>query len=204
MNLSEPVHHELSPASPAMLSEEHCLAGRLLLAMPGMGDPRFSRAVIVMCAHDEGGALGIGIGQIDQQLRFHALLRNVGIDPGQAPDCAIHSGGPVSTERGFVLHSTDWSDAETAHVGDGLALSASLDVLRAIAAGEGPTRWLFALGYAGWGAGQLEDELRGHGWSAGDPTQDLLFATPAEWRWTAAWKAQGIDPALLASTTGRA
>jgi putative transcriptional regulator len=89
-------------------------------------------------------------------------------------------------------------------VSEAFSLSASLDVLRAIAAGHGPRQWLFALGYAGWSAGQLEDELRGHGWSAGDASAAILFATPAEQRWTAAWKAQGIDPALLASTTGRA
>jgi putative transcriptional regulator len=187
-----------------MLNDDLSLAGRLLLAMPGMGDPRFARAVIVMCAHDEGGALGIGIGHIAPNLRFHALLRNVGIEPGVAPDSPVHAGGPVSTERGFVLHSADWSDDETAKLSEDLALSASLEVLRAIAAGEGPQRWLFALGYAGWGAGQLEAELHGHGWSPGELSDELLFQTPPEWRWTAAWQAQGIDPALLANTSGRA
>lgn len=187
-----------------VMQEAHSLAGRLLLAMPGMGDPRFARAVIAMCSHDAGGALGIAIGQLHPTLTFHALLDNVGIDPGAAPDCAVHLGGPVSTERGFVLHSPEWRDRETARVGEVFALSTSLDVLRAIAAGEGPRQWLFALGYAGWGAGQLDGEMRVHGWSAGEASEALVFATPAEQRWTAAWRAQGIDPALLASTTGRA
>jgi putative transcriptional regulator len=180
------------------------LAGQLLLALPGMGDPRFAHAVIAMCAHDEGGALGIGIGHVHPGLTFHALLDNLGIEPGAAPNVPVHLGGPVGLERGFVLHSPEWSDAETARVGDAFALSASVEVLRAIAAGEGPERWLMALGYAGWGAGQLEDELCGHGWSTGPASDALLFATPAEQRWTAAWRAQGIDPALLANTTGRA
>lgn len=186
------------------MSEADSLAGRLLLAMPGMGDPRFAHAVIAMCAHDEGGALGVGIGEIHPEVTLHALLDNVGIEPGVAPDCPVHLGGPVGTNRGFVLHTPDWSDDETVAVSDRFALSASLEVLRAIAAGNGPQRWLLALGYAGWAPGQLEAELRVHGWSAGEASGEILFATPAEQRWTAAWRAQGIDPALLASTTGRA
>lgn len=186
------------------MTEARFLAGQLLLAMPGMGDPRFAKAVIAMCAHDEGGALGIGIGHLHPELTLHALMSNVGIEPGVAPDCPVHLGGPVGLERGFVLHSPEWGDGETARVTDAFCLSASLDVLRAIAAGEGPDRWLMALGYAGWGPGQLEDELRGPGWATGEASDALLFATPAELRWTAAWRAQGIDPTLLASTAGRA
>jgi putative transcriptional regulator len=186
------------------MTDPRSLAGRLLLAMPGMGDPRFARAVIAMCAHDEGGALGIGIGQVHSGFGFHALLAGLDIEPGVAPDCPVHLGGPVGTERGFVLHSPEWSDGETAPVSEHLAITASVDVLRAIAAGTGPRRWLIALGYAGWSPGQLDAELKVHGWSAADASEELLFAVPAERRWHAAWKAQGIDPALLASTTGRA
>ena len=186
------------------MTEAAYLTGQLLLAMPGMGDPRFEHAVIAMCMHDENGALGIDLGRVHPDLSFHALLANLRIDPGAAPDCPVHLGGPVEPNRGFVLHSPEWRDAETVTAADRFALSASLEVLHAIAAGEGPRCWLFALGYAGWGEGQLDGELTRHGWSAGEASNAILFGTPAASRWTAAWKAQGIDPALLASTTGHA
>ena len=180
------------------------LAGRLLLAMPGMFDPRFARAVIAMCIHDENGALGIGVGQVHDGLRFRAVLEQSGIDPGEAPDAPVHIGGPVEPQRGFILHSTDWGGIGTVDVAPLCALSFSHDVLRAIAEGRGPSRWLFALGYAGWGEGQLEGEMREHGWFAAGPHPEILFETPAEKRWQATWKAEGIDPALLASETGHA
>src|SRR5437763_3582890 len=105
--LAPPSHCRAMSQTPAFLS------GKLLLAMPGMADPRFARAVIAMCVHDENGALGIGIGHLRSALNFHELLENVGIDPGKAPDCPVHHGGPVEPSRGFVLHSLEWSDAET-------------------------------------------------------------------------------------------
>ncbi len=186
------------------MSEAQYLTGRLLLAMPGMGDPRFDHAVIAMCVHDENGALGIGIGHVRTGVSFRGLLEDVGIDPGQAPDCPVHHGGPVEPGRGFVLHSADWDGDGTITVSPLGALSASLEVLHAIAEGRGPSRWLFALGYAGWGPGQLDAEMRRHGWYAAQGHPEVLFDRPAESRWTAAWKADGIDPALLASETGRA
>jgi len=186
------------------MTEAQFLSGRLLLAMPGMGDPRFDRSVNVMCVHDANGALGIGIGHLRPGARFRALLEEVGIEPGEAPDCAVHHGGPVEPGRGFVLHSTDWSSVGTLEVAPLCALSASLDVLQAIAEGRGPSRWLIALGYAGWGPGQLDGEMRRHGWYAAAGRPEILFDTPAEQRWTAAWKAEGIDPALLANVTGSA
>lgn len=186
------------------MTESAYLAGRLLLAMPGMGDPRFARAVIAMFVHDDQGALGIGLGEVREGLRFHTLLRDLDIPPGVAPDCAVLNGGPVEVQRGFVIHSTDWDGPGTIQAGPLGALSTSLDVLKAIAAGEGPSRWLFALGYAGWGAGQLDAEMRRHGWYAAQGRPEILFDTPAPQRWKAAWAAEGIDPALLASQTGRA
>lgn len=186
------------------MSEPQYLTGRLLLAMPGMFDANFDHAVIAMCQHDEEGAFGVGVGHIRAGLRFRELLDDLGIDPGAAPDRPVHHGGPVEPGRGFVLHSRDWAGDETIHI-DGLcALSASLDVLRAIAAGTGPERWLIALGYAGWGAGQLDGEMRHHGWYAAGAHPDVLFDKAAEARWRAAWRAEGIDPALLAHETGRA
>ena len=184
--------------------EAQYLSGRVMLAMPGMGDPRFNRAVIAMCVHDANGALGIGVGHLRQGLGFRELLADVGIEPGVAPDCPVHNGGPVEPGRGFVLHSDDWGGEGTMAVTPFGALSGTLDVLRAIAEGRGPSRWIFALGYAGWAPGQLDEEMQRHGWYAATGQADIIYDTPAESRWAKAWKLEGIDPALLASVTGRA
>ena len=186
------------------MSDVQYLTGRVLLAMPGMGDPRFDQAVIAMCVHDAEGALGVGIGRLHPGLRFHALLDNVGLEPGEAPDAPVHNGGPVETQRGFILHSPEWQCDDTILVEGRFGLSASIEALRAITRGEGPRRWVFALGYAGWGPGQLDDEMLRHGWFAAEGRERIVFDTPAAVRWTAAWKAEGIDPALLANTSGHA
>lgn len=186
------------------MTDAQYLSGRLLLAMPGMGDPRFQHSVIALCMHDENGALGVGIGHVRANLRFHDVLEEVGIDPGEAPNCDVHHGGPVEPGRGFVLHSTDWGGQETLQVSPLGAMSVSLDILRAIAEGRGPSRWLLALGYAGWGPGQLDGEMRRHGWYAAEGHEAILFDTPVDDRWSASWRAEGIDPALVANVTGRA
>ncbi len=184
------------------------LTGQFLLAMPGIGDPRFARAVIAMCAHDAEGALGIGIGTKIDGLGLHAVLRQLEIDPGVAPDAPVHLGGPVEPRRGFVLHTLDWGGQDTVEVvgqdGPLWALSGTTDVLKAIAAGTGPSQWLVALGYAGWGEGQLDGEMTTHGWfnTAGDTA--LLYQTNADDRWAAAFARAGIDPRLLVSGAGRA
>lgn len=180
------------------------LAGHFLLAMPGIGDPRFERSVIAMCAHDEDGALGIGIGATIQGLGFHELLRQFDIEPGEVPDAPVHFGGPVEPRRGFVLHSTDWGGQDTVEVGGRWSLSGTIDVLRAIAEDKGPSRWLVALGYAGWGEGQLEEEMSRHGWFSTVGDERLLFAADADSRWEQAFTAAGIDPRLLAASTGTA
>jgi putative transcriptional regulator len=186
------------------MTDAQYLTGRLLLAMPGMGDPRFAKAAIAMYMHDENGAFGVGIGHLRSGVGLHELLGDLEIDPGLAPDCPVHDGGPVEPGRGFVLHSSDWQGEGTITVAALGSLSASLDVLRAIADGTGPKHWLIALGYAGWGAGQLDNEMRHHGWYAATGRSEILFERPAEKRWAATWRAEGIDPALLASQTGRA
>jgi putative transcriptional regulator len=180
------------------------LSGQLLLALPGIGDPRFERAVIAMCAHDENGALGIGIGRIVPRIGLHSLLEQLEIERGVAPDAPLHFGGPVEPQRGFVLHGTDWGGEDTLHIGKRWALTSTLDILRAIAEGRGPSRWLVALGYAGWSEGQLDEEMTRHGWFATPGNDDLLFATDAEDRWTRAFAGAGIDARLLASIPGRA
>lgn len=184
------------------------LSGKLLLAMPGMADPRFERAVIAMCVHDANGAIGVGIGHKRAGISFRGLLKQLEIDPAQAPDCAVHHGGPVEPGRGFVLHSTDWGGQDSLEVagpnGAIFAMTGTIDVLKAIAEGRGPSRWIVALGYAGWGEGQLDEEMTRHGWFAAQGTSDILFDTPTDERWAAAFKAEGIDPRLLASETGAA
>jgi putative transcriptional regulator len=184
------------------------LAGKLLLAMPGMSDPRFERAVIAMCVHDNNGAVGIGIGHKRAGMRFRALLKQLDIDPGEAPDCAVHHGGPVEPGRGFILHSTDWGGQDTLQIngpGDHVfAMTGTIDVLRAISQGSGPSRWIAALGYAGWEEGQLDHEMTRHGWFAADGSSSILFDTPTDERWAAAFRAAGVDPRLLSSETGAA
>lgn len=180
------------------------LAGKFLLALPGMGDPRFDHAVIALLVHDGEGALGIGLGRERPGLGLHELLEDLDIEPGEAPDCAILDGGPVEPQRGFVLHTPDWDGPDTILAGDLCALSASLEVLRAIAAGTGPSRFLVGLGYAGWGGGQLEGELGRHGWQVLDGGAAILYDTPSEHRWAGCWRGLGIDPAVLTGQTGRA
>ena len=186
------------------MDQPRFLSGKLLLAMPGMADPRFERAVIAVCVHDENGAVGIGIGQKRAGLKFRGLLKQLGIDPGEAPDCAVHHGGPVEPGRGFVLHSNDWGGQDTLQVAGLCAMTGTIDILKAIAEGRGPSRWIVALGYAGWGEGQLDEEMTRHGWftAKGDPA--LLFDTPTDERWAAAFKVEGVDPRLLSSETGAA
>jgi putative transcriptional regulator len=180
------------------------LAGRFLLAMPGMGDPRFARAVIAMCAHDENGALGIGVGAEIDGLSLHVLLRQFDIDPGVAPDAPVHFGGPVEMRRGFVLHSCDWSGEDTIDVAGRWALSGTVDALRAIASGDGPSRWVVALGYAGWSGGQLEGEMATFGWFSAEGDDDVLWDVGADERWTRAYEAAGVDPRLLVVGSGTA
>ena len=190
------------------MDQPRFLSGKFLLAMPGMGDPRFERAVIAMCAHDENGAVGIGIGHKRAGLKLRGLLTQLGLDPGEAPDCAVHHGGPVEPGRGFVLHSTDWGGQDSLHVagprGELFAMTGTIDVLKAIAEGRGPSQWLVALGYAGWGEGQLDEEMTRHGWFAAEGDASILFDTPSDERWAAAFRGAGIDPRLLANQTGAA
>jgi len=184
------------------------LSGKLLLAMPGIGDPRFERAVIAICVHDENGAVGVGIGHQRAGIGVRGLLEQLGIDPGETPDGPVLHGGPVEPGRGFVLHSNDWGGQDSLQVngssGAVFSMTGTIDVLKAIAEGKGPSQWIVALGYAGWGEGQLDEELTRHGWFAAGGNQKLLFDTPTDERWAAAFKAEGIDPRLLSNETGAA
>lgn len=180
------------------------LTGQFLLAMPGIGDPRFEQAVIAMCAHDEEGALGIGIGALIDGLTFHDVLEQFEIPTEGVPAAPVHFGGPVEPRRGFVVHSADWSGQDTVDVAGRWALSSTVDVLRAIAEGRGPTRWIVALGYAGWSAGQLDEEMTRHGWFNVRGDEALLFDADVHSRWLNGFASAGIDPLLLSTRAGNA
>jgi putative transcriptional regulator len=185
-------------------STPESLVGRLLLAMPDMPDARFRRSVIAMCIHDEAGALGIALGEPVVDLGLHELLESFDIVPSGVDDRPVLAGGPMEPRRGFVLHSTDWITEDSIAFADDLALTGSLEVLRAIGAGEGPAHFLVALGYAGWGHGQLERELSSPGWFLASVSPRMLFDMEPQARWAAAFAAEGIDPAMLASSSGEA
>jgi putative transcriptional regulator len=185
------------------------LSGQLLLSMPGIGDPRFERAVIAMCLHDDDGALGLVVNNPAGKLSVRSLMEQLDIDPGVTPvDAMVMQGGPVEPGRGFVLHSAEYDGQSTIAVngthGTIWGLTSTLDVLKDIAAGKGPRRWLATLGYTGWGAGQLEGEMLRHGWHVAPGDTALLFETDIEDRWPAAFRASGIDVGLLSTVSGRA
>jgi len=186
------------------MTERRFLSGQLLLAMPGIGDPRFERAVIAMCSHDEEGALGVGIGHEAEGIRLHALLDQFDLESNGVPDAPILIGGPVEPHRGFILHSLDWGGEGTIEVDGKWGLSGSLDALRAVGRANGPSRWLIAMGYAGWEPGQLDGEMKRHGWHLADGDLAIIFAEDAADRWEAAFETQGIDPRLLANQSGTA
>lgn len=179
--------------------------GQLLLALPGIGDPRFEHSVIAMISHDEGGAMGIGIADPIDGMTVGAVLDQLDIAHEDDPlDTPVFLGGPVEQTRGFVLHSTDWGGEGAVQVADRWMLSSSHDILRAIGGGRGPSRWLVALGYAGWGGGQLEGEMVRHGWHVTPGNDRLLFDTPPGERWQAAFAEAGIDARLLTTEGGEA
>lgn len=180
--------------------------GKLLIAMPDMGDPRFAHSVVYMCAHSEQGAMGIIINKPQPEIRFSDLLEQLDIPKSQKlRDIRVHFGGPVDMSRGFVLHTLDYrSETGTLDVDGGIGMTATLDVLEDIARGTGPATSMLALGYAGWGPGQLEDEIARNGWLTCDPTRDIIFGRANEHKWTAALKVLGVDPVALSASGGRA
>lgn len=174
--------------------------------MPGMGDPRFDHAVIYLCAHSEDGAMGLIVNKPTPEVNFPDLLDQLEIVPGpETRDIRVYYGGPVEGARGFVLHSTDYaSEGATMPVDDDVGLTATLDVLEELAKGRGPTSSLLALGYSGWGPGQLEGEIASNGWLTCPARRDIVFGRANEHKWTAAMKSLGIDPLLLSDAAGRA
>jgi putative transcriptional regulator len=197
---------------PRRASAEGYLDGQLLVAMPVMSDPRFARSVIYMCAHSEEGAMGLIINQRASHISFPDLLERLDIAPteddsgeGKLGNMSIHVGGPVETGRGFVLHSADYfAEDSTLPIEDGVCLTATIDILKAIAAGNGPNRALLALGYAGWSPGQLESEIQANGWLNCPADADLIFDPDLEGKYARALAKIGIDPSHLVSDAGHA
>lgn len=183
------------------------LTGKILLAMPSMADPRFHRAVILMCAHDENGAMGLVINHQLPGIDLPQLLEqlNISTDGNNAiPDIPVMSGGPIENTRGFLLHSNDFQQKDSVPVSADLSVTGTIDALRAVASGDLPQNMIFVLGYAGWTEGQLDLELQDNTWLVADADPDLIFSIPAGEKWSFAMKMMGIDLALLSGEAGRA
>jgi putative transcriptional regulator len=182
------------------------LEGKLLIALPGMSDPRFEKTVVFMCAHSNEGAMGLIINKPVKDLGFQNMAARLGLRvTANTPDFPVLFGGPVETGRGFVLHSGDYESQEsTMPVSEDISLTGTLDILRAIAERRGPERAIFALGYAGWGAGQIEDEIRLNGWVHCDADNAILFDANIDAKWANAVRKLGIDVSSLSIHAGRA
>lgn len=193
--------------------EPSYLDGQMLIAMPGIGDPRFERTVIYMCAHSAEGAMGIVVNKPAENIDFRELLTRLEIIPdserinlpGDVDELTVHFGGPVEMGRGFVLHTADYFASDsTLPIDETIGLTATLDVLRAIASGEGPRHALLALGYAGWSAGQLDQEISANGWLHCEADEDLIFGPDLDRKYDLALAKIGIDMSMLSSEAGHA
>lgn len=201
----------VNPHSNAMTPKESPvrdidLHGKLLIAMPDMGDPRFAYSVVFICAYSEEGAMGLVINKATTDLRLSNLLEQLDIpkEPG-ARDLPVHFGGPVEHGRGFVLHDRKYySDISTMDVSPDFAMTATLDILEELARGAGPEHAIIALGYAGWGPGQLEDEIAQNGWLTCEADPELVFGTADALKWEAALKRLGVSALTLSADAGRA
>lgn len=191
--------------SDATQSHSGYLTGQFLIAMPAMSDPRFQRTVIYVCVHNAEGAMGLVVNRLVESLTFDELLEQLDIPSPRAEDAIrVHFGGPVESGRGFVLHSTEYHNDGTVVMDNGIGLTATVDILRDIADGEGPRDTLLALGYAGWGPGQLDAEIQENAWLTVPAEADLLFNAALDQKWDRAVSMLGFDPNLLSSVSGRA
>ena len=179
--------------------------GQLLIAMPGMRDERFAKSVIYMCAHTEEGAMGLVLNRRLDSLTFAELISQLELDEKHlSRDVPVHFGGPVESGRGFVLHTSDYQQDATLEVVNGVALTATVDILKALAQGKGPKKSLLALGYAGWGPGQLDMEIRANGWLQVPSDSEIIFDIEPDTKWERAIERLGIDPRMLSDDVGHA
>jgi putative transcriptional regulator len=195
------------------ISARGYLDGQMLIAMPSMSDERFTRSLIYICAHSSEGAMGIIVNQRASNISFSDLLVQLEVIPAadlielpqKAGELQVLKGGPVETGRGFVLHSADFFiENSTLPIDDGICLTATLDILKAIARGDGPASAVLALGYAGWGAGQLENEIQENGWLHCPADTELIFGDDADHKYEKALGKLGVDIAQLSSQAGHA
>jgi putative transcriptional regulator len=207
MNTRKP-HKRLNTGTridPDLLDGDSPFRNTLLVAMPGMHDSFFSRSVIYICAHSAQGAMGIVINQRLPDMEFSELASQLHLPrPLLSSDPVVHFGGPVETGRGFVLHSTDFIREDTVRVTDGICMTGTIDILSAIAEGKGPDRSIFALGYSGWGAGQLESEIERNSWLTMPADEDLIFSLDLARKWDMAMARMGVNPLMLSVETGHA
>jgi putative transcriptional regulator len=184
---------------------EGFLTGQLLIAMPSMADPRFQQSVIYVCAHTPEGAMGLVLNRPIVKPTFDDLLTQLNVEPvPPAREIKLYAGGPVENARGFVLHTSDWTGEGSLRVTGETALTASLDVLKVIAEGHGPRECVLALGYAGWGPGQLDQEIQQNAWLSVPPDETLLFDTDHDTKWRRAFAKLRVDPLLLSGVAGHA
>lgn len=181
------------------------LTGHVLVAMPQMEDPRFSRSVVYICAHTPDGAMGLVVNKLVDSVTFPDLLEQLNLDSGGGSEgVGVHFGGPVETGRGFVLHSADYLQDASLVIEDDVALTATVDILKAIADGTGPNSCLLALGYAGWAPGQLDEEIQANGWLSVEADNELIFGTDIDTKWERAMAKMGIDFSKLSGAAGHA
>jgi len=181
------------------------LTGQLLVAMPQMEDQRFARSVVYICAHTDDGAMGLILNKLAEAINFSDLLEQLNLPVATVSDkTRVHFGGPVETGRGFVLHSDDFTQDASLLIENGVALTATVDILSAISKGNGPRNYLLALGYAGWAPGQLDSEIQANGWLIAPADTDILFGSKIENKWNTALKTIGIDVTMLSSHAGHA
>jgi len=181
------------------------LTGQLLVAMPQMEDQRFARSVVYICAHTDDGAMGLILNKLAEAINFSDLLEQLNLPVATVSDkTRVHFGGPVETGRGFVLHSDDFTQDASLLIENGVALTATVDILSAISKGNGPRNYLLALGYAGWAPGQLDSEIQANGWLIAPADTDILFGSKIENKWSTALNTIGIDVTMLSSHAGHA
>lgn len=181
------------------------LTGHVLVAMPQMEDPRFSRSVVYVCAHTPDGAMGLVVNKLVDSVTFPDLLEQLNLDSGDSGDgVGVHFGGPVEAGRGFVLHSADYLQDASLVIEEDVALTATVDILKAIADGTGPNSALLALGYAGWAPGQLDEEIQANGWLSVEADSELIFGSEIDTKWERAMAKMGIDFSKLSGAAGHA
>ena len=192
-----------------VIQKKEYLTGRVLIAMPGMGDPRFHHAVILICAHDKKGAMGLVINHVLPGIEFNDLLGQLKVESDikvsfEKMKLPVMCGGPIESARGFFLHSGDFKHEDTIHVNASFGVTGTLDALKDVVSSKKPENLMFILGYAGWEAGQLENEIMQNAWLVAEPDEEIIFTPDYKNKWTQAVNKLGIDPGLLSSSAGRA